>query len=761
MLLHSRVAAVAAFLVTQLVALEAAGFEEEVGAPEAATCSGATGPEGEEAPRGGSGSGSCHLQQQAVLRSLALVDATGGSGNDRERMTGSDRHVKRNATWGIIGLGGVKYSDVTQGELGSCYFLAAIASMAYFHPEVIEAMFVRRELWTASRPVYVSMWHLSGEPTGVAVDDRVPVEPGTGRPVFVRNNNRSVFWPLVLEKAWAKIFGSFKRVDGGTMSMVYKAMTQAPVDILHHDEALDKALLWSLLENATSVRRFPTGAESRDNAVNIPSRLAYVVFNVTEMPSYGKVVYLYAPWTEDLYRGSIPNTSPDDGAFYMSFDEYIAAFAKTTIARVTEGHVATSKLLSTQAQRTVVALEFEIEDSEPFSVQAEWPHPRLLPGCMVLAPKVTMVVAKWQDWTRKVVARRRSSELPVSRADLPGGAGRYSVFIAATFPNGPWMEELTLNVYAAGPVEIQTSKVDPIGLFLEMHGMCDVVQVKGLGAFEKRSDELVGGLPSFWQRKQGNASVSGFMQKVVYWDPEVHEEYMGKRITRGDNKWKIALSMSSARSRITYNASFDATTDISCDEELSNRSSRSSREDDEVAEEVQASQNLMHGLALRELRALRARGRRADDACARAVDRLGGLDNAEEISNSSDDSLFPAAQSSIGTESDVCGDASAIAFVPCVKSVRWDTFQQIAESKGTQRTNSTQNEALMKRCITSTPMAQMCLVKNSCPRNVEMVCASESGIAGRKTLVHHRMELPALGSSFADLVFCSCGGGNK
>jgi hypothetical protein len=75
------------------------------------------------------------------------------------------------------------------------------------------------------------------------------------------------------------------------------------------------------------------------------------------------------------------------------------------------------------------------------------------------------------------------------------------------------------------------------------------------------------------------------LQKVVYWDPEVYEEYMGKQIASGENKWKIALSVSSARSRIPYNSSFDAKTDITCDEEfLSNRSARSANEDDEMAE---------------------------------------------------------------------------------------------------------------------------------------------------------------------------------
>merc|ERR1719443_1581664 len=39
------------------------------------------------------------------------------------------------------------HTDVQQGELGTCYFLAAIASIAYTSPKVIDEMFVRREHW--------------------------------------------------------------------------------------------------------------------------------------------------------------------------------------------------------------------------------------------------------------------------------------------------------------------------------------------------------------------------------------------------------------------------------------------------------------------------------------------------------------------------------------------------------------------------------------------------------------------------------------
>jgi calpain-15 len=44
------------------------------------------------------------------------------------------------------------------------------------------------------------------------VDDFFPVK--YGRPIFTTSKNQDI-WVMVLEKAWAKIFGSYSKIEAG------------------------------------------------------------------------------------------------------------------------------------------------------------------------------------------------------------------------------------------------------------------------------------------------------------------------------------------------------------------------------------------------------------------------------------------------------------------------------------------------------------------------------------------------------------------
>jgi len=94
-------------------------------------------------------SGTSQLQvNQAVSRFDLEVDFVSES-NDTAEMN-----------WDIIDSRGVKYTDVAQGELGTCYFLAALVSIAHSRPDIIEDMFVDRHLWNqpGKAPVYTTIW---------------------------------------------------------------------------------------------------------------------------------------------------------------------------------------------------------------------------------------------------------------------------------------------------------------------------------------------------------------------------------------------------------------------------------------------------------------------------------------------------------------------------------------------------------------------------------------------------------------------------
>ena len=54
---------------------------------------------------------------------------------------------------------------------------------------------------------------LDGIPTKIVVDDYFPCNKENNQPAFSKNNG-SELWVMVLEKAYAKCYGSYENIEG-------------------------------------------------------------------------------------------------------------------------------------------------------------------------------------------------------------------------------------------------------------------------------------------------------------------------------------------------------------------------------------------------------------------------------------------------------------------------------------------------------------------------------------------------------------------
>jgi len=546
------------------------------------------------------------------------------------------------------------YRQMNQGELGDCYFLAALVSIAYKHPEILENMFVNAALLQGKHPVFSTQWLINGKKSIVATNDQVPVDPRRKAPWFGKGKN-GAFWPPMLEKAWAKIFGKYKTIEGGHEMEVFKAITQAPLEEVSHKKVAKKGLkevYWKKLMEWTK-NEYPMGAGSVPNNNGVTKGHAYSILEAIEGDAkYPRKLKMFNPWGSDRYRGDIPNQDNTDGMFEITFEEFLESFSDARAALVRRGAVISSTTLSLQTQSKIV-LQFDMENDQPFDVQFEWPNARFISrSCEVADPNFVVAVAKEDSLTDYKLMVKPSLGASNARASFKGGAGKYLVFVNADFPyTKSWLKEFVINVYGP-PTQLVLSKQfqSPIDLLFKMQNLCETVTVPGQGEYKLDEKTKMWGMPIF------RATVEdGRKGKVVAFMPRMQKTKRDGDTTNyrygGPNDW--VLSTGDSESQVY------ALAKVSCSQSLLQL------DENEPMEPELLPQSIM------EIAASGTDDLDVEGICGKYVDRFPRLGKASTIASSGKDEEFPESMASIAKEGTNCGDAARNIFESCAKYNNW------------------------------------------------------------------------------------------
>ncbi|XP_068228201.1 calpain-5-like isoform X4 [Palaemon carinicauda] len=271
---------------------------------------------------------------------------------------------------------GVSANDVTQGQLGNCWFVAACATLAGV-----------KELWHRVIPDYKDQeygdlhpgifhfrfWRF-GEWVDVVIDDLLPTIEG--QLLFTHSREKGEFWCALLEKAYAKLHGSYEALEGGNLSDALVDLTSgvsAHLDLTvggYTDDFEKKKQLFKMMAKEMTEHALmccaitPHSHEEAEmrTSVGLVKGHAYGItacrkinigdtglFSIFRGAQKIRMIRLKNPWGEKEWNGAFSDGSPewskvsasereklgltfeDDGEFWMTFDDFVEHFTDLSI----------------------------------------------------------------------------------------------------------------------------------------------------------------------------------------------------------------------------------------------------------------------------------------------------------------------------------------------------------------------------------------------------------------------------------------------
>ena len=229
----------------------------------------------------------------------------------------------------------ISENDIKLGMVKDAYFVAAIKALIQF-PSIIIQLFKTMTFPKDDSGIQIFL-KIEGVWTIYVIDNYFPVSKETGETIFCDSPTKNL-WAILLEKAWAKANFGYGNIVKGLTSEVFDALTPfitIPINVPKEDsESLWESLKVVEKNNCIMTATVKEGTPGLED-VGLIKNYSFIFVSINEKDNI-KMVKMWNPfeegawkgdysfqsekWTEELRKKFEYTEMPEDGTFYITFD---------------------------------------------------------------------------------------------------------------------------------------------------------------------------------------------------------------------------------------------------------------------------------------------------------------------------------------------------------------------------------------------------------------------------------------------------------